>query len=86
MRLRNGHLLLVFNDSHGRRTPLTAAISTDNDRSYERRRNIAEGPGSFAYPTAIQTADEKIHVVYTSDQRTVIRHAVFDESDIRIRN
>ncbi|HEV3204630.1 MAG TPA: sialidase family protein, partial [Gemmataceae bacterium] len=82
LRLKNGHLLLVFNDSMSRRTPLTAAISTDNDKTYPHQRNLAEGPGDFAYPFAIQTRDEKIHVVYTSNKRSVINHAIFDEMAI----
>jgi predicted neuraminidase len=82
LRLQNGHLLLVYNDSMSRRTPLTAAISTDGDKSYPHRRNLAEGPGDFAYPFAIQTRDGKIHVVYTSNGRSVINHAVFDETAI----
>jgi predicted neuraminidase len=82
IKLRNGHLLLVYNDSMNERTPLTVAISTDNGMTFARRRNLAEGPGDFAYPTAIQTGDGKIHVTFTSDERTVIRHAVFDESAI----
>src|SRR5207248_9918498 len=80
LRLQNGHLMLVYNDSMSRRTPLTAAISTDGDKSYPHRRNLAEGPGDFAYPFAIQTRDDKIHVVYTSQRRSVINHAVFEES------
>jgi predicted neuraminidase len=82
LRLANGHLLLVYNDSMSRRTPLTAALSTDGDRSYLYRRNLAEGTGDFAYPFAIQTRDGKIHVVYTSQRRSVINHAVFEESAI----
>ena len=82
IKLRNGHLLLVFNNSFTNRTPLTVAISTDNAKTFPYRRNIAEGPGDFAYPTAVQTRDGKIHVVYTSDERTVVRHAVFAEADI----
>jgi predicted neuraminidase len=82
IKLRNGHLLLVFNDSFTNRTPLTVAISTDNAKTFPYRRNIAEGPGDFGYPTAVQTRDEKIHVVYTSDERTVVRHAVFEEAAI----
>ena len=35
-----------------------------------------------AYPSALQSQDGKIHVVYTSSRRTVINHAVFDESAI----
>jgi hypothetical protein len=82
LRLANGHLLLVYNDSMNRRTPLTAAISTDGDRTYRFRHNLAEGPSDFAYPFAIQTRDGKIHVVYTSNERTVVRHAIFEEKAI----
>jgi len=82
IKLRNGHLLLVFNNSFTNRSPLTVAISTDKAKTFPHRRNIAEGPGDFGYPTAVQTSDEKIHILYTSDERTVIRHAVFAEAAI----
>jgi predicted neuraminidase len=82
VRLRNGHLALVYNDSMTRRTPLRVAISSDNDKSYPHARDIASGANDFAYPVAIQTQDDKIHVIYTSDRRKQINHAVFDESDI----
>ena len=82
LKLKNGHLLLVYNDSMSERTPLRVAISTDNDKTYPYRRNIAEGPNAFAYPIAIQTSDGLIHVIYTSNRRTVINRAVFDESAI----
>jgi predicted neuraminidase len=84
IKLRNGHLLLVYNDNeYSTRMPLTVAISTDGDKSYPFKRNIINKPGdSAAYPTAIQTSDGKIHIVYTSERRTVINHAVFDEDVI----
>lgn len=82
LKLRNGHLLLVFNDSFRERTPLTVAVSTDGGRTFPHRRNLLEGEGSFAYPTAVQTRDGRIHVVFTSDERTVIRRAVFDEAAV----
>jgi len=82
LRLRNGHLLLVYNDSMSDRTPLTVAISTDGDKSYPYKRNIAVGNYDYAYPTAIQTSDGKVHIVYTSHARTVINHAEFEESAI----
>ena len=83
LRLRNGHLLLVYNNSLTDRSPLTVAISTDNDKTYAHQLNIAEGRNDFAYPYAIQTRDGKIHIVYTSDRRSVINHAVFDEGAVR---
>ena len=82
IKLQNGHLLLIYNDSMNHRTPLTAAISTDNGQTFPHRRNLIAGPGDFAYPTAVQTRDGKIHVVFTSDERTVVRHAVFEESAV----
>jgi predicted neuraminidase len=80
LKLKSGALLLVYNDSMTSRTPLTAALSTDGDKSYPHRRNIAEGRNSFAYPIGFQAADGRIHIVYTSDQRSVINHAVFDQA------
>ena len=78
--LADSHILLVYNDSMSDRTPLTAAISTDGGKTFPHRRNIAEGEGAFSYPTAIEASDGKIHVIFTSDARTTIRHAVFDEA------
>ena len=87
IKLANGHLLLVYNDSKSRRTPLTVAISTDSDKTYPYKRNIADGRNSYAYPVAIQAEDGRIHVIYTSDGRTVINEAVFEEEAVlRERN
>lgn len=82
LRLKNGHLLLIFNDSVKARTPLTIARSTDADRTYPVRRNLVEGLGDFAYPYSIQAADGKIHVIFTSNGRTTIHHAAFEEKDL----
>jgi predicted neuraminidase len=84
LKLRSGHLLLVYNDSMTRRTPLVAAISTDQDRTWTRRLTIEDGANDYAYPVALQTADGRIHVVYTSDGRSTIRHAVFEEAAVLV--
>jgi predicted neuraminidase len=83
IKLKNGHLLLVYNDNNdGRRMPLTVAISDDNDRTWKYKRDIVTGQGTAAYPTAVQTDDGKIHVMYTSHRRRQINQIVFDESAI----
>jgi predicted neuraminidase len=79
LKLSSGRLLLIFNNSMNQRTPLTAAISADSDRTWPHRRDIVSGIGDFAYPSAFQAADGVIHVVFTSERRTVINHATFDE-------
>jgi predicted neuraminidase len=80
LKLQSGKLLLVYNDSMNRRTPLALAISSDNDKTWPMKRNLVEGPGDFGYPIAFQAKDGKIHVVYTSEKRKVINHAVVDEN------
>jgi len=79
LKLKSGRLLLIYNDSMSRRTPLTAALSSDQDRTWPYRRNICEGDRDFAYPSAFQARDGRIHLVFTSDRRSVVNHAVFDE-------
>ena len=83
IKLRNGHLLLVFNDNNeGERLPLTVAISDDNDRTWKYKRDIVTSGETAAYPTAVQTKDGKIHIMYTSHERRQIDHVVFEESAI----
>jgi predicted neuraminidase len=78
IKLKDGKILLVYNNCQHGRTPLTVALSDDGDRTYPRRRNLAEGKGDFAYPIALQARDGSIHVVFTSDGRKVVNHAIFD--------
>ena len=82
LKLSNGHLLAVYHDSMTRRSPLTVAISTDGGRTFPHRTNIAEGADSYAYPYAVQTRDGKIHVIATSERRSVIGRYSFDESAV----
>src|SRR5271157_2010966 len=79
VKLRSGQLLLVYNHSMNSRTPLTVALSFDLDRTWPVRRNLREGDNDYGYPIAFQGGDGRIHVVFTSDRRTVVNHAVFDE-------
>jgi predicted neuraminidase len=83
LKLANGHLVLIYNDNRHDRTPLSVAISTDKGASYGIPVNIATGNHDYAYPYAIQTRDGKIHLIFTSDGRTIINRAVFEESEIR---
>jgi len=64
------------------RTPLTAAVSRDQGKTFPIRVHLREGPGSFAYPTAIQTGDDKIHVFHTTDDRTAICRVTMTESSL----
>lgn len=81
-KLKNGHLVLVYNDHMYLRTPLSIAISTDQGKTFPFRRNIGGGDNVFAYPYIIQTRDDRILVLYTTNSRTTIMLAEFNESAI----
>ncbi len=81
IRLQSGHHLLVYNRSFSDRTPLSLALSKDGAKTFAWRRDLLADPkGDYGYPTAFQSRDGRIHVVFTSDERTVVRHAIFEES------
>lgn len=77
-RLRNGHLVLVFNDSAKERTPLSIARSLDEGRTWQPPLVLEANPGEYSYPCVIQTSDERIHVTYTF-RRYAIRHVELNE-------
>jgi predicted neuraminidase len=79
LRLADGNLLLVFNDSHSERRPLSATVSPDEGRSWSASRVLADGDSTYSYPAAIQSPDGLIHVLY-SRGRESIRHAVVNEA------
>jgi len=82
IKLQNGHLLLAYNDNMDDRTPLTIALSEDNDQTWPIKLNIQQGPGPYAYPYAIQAMDGAIHLIFTTNNRTQIMLATFHEQAI----
>ncbi len=82
VKLKNGHIALVYNDHMYERTPLSIAISTDGAKTFPYRRNIGGGDNTFAYPYMIQTADGKLLVLYTTNNRATIMVSEFKEAAI----
>ena len=86
--LRDGSWLMVLNDTENGRARLSAWVSTDEGRTWPRRRAIEDTPGgSFSYPSVIQTADGLVHVSYSyvepapaagGRRREAIRHVMLD--------
>jgi hypothetical protein len=55
----------------------------DGAKTFSRRLDLETNPkGDFGYPTALQTREGKIHVLYTSDERTVVRRIVLTEAEM----
>ena len=86
VRLRNGHWVLVYNDTTAKRNSLAVSLSEDEGRTWKWTRHLEQAPtGSYHYPAVIQARDDNIHVVYSyfvSDGQTM-KHATFEEGWIR---
>jgi predicted neuraminidase len=86
VKLDNGHLVLVFNDSPVTRNPLVAALSEDGGETFAYKKSIevsADGTGRFHYPCVIQSSDGKIHVTYSYSPHENIKWASFTEDWIK---
>lgn len=81
IRLQSGTLLLVYNPTRRGRSPLRVALS-DDGATWDAWRDLETDEGEYSYPTAIQTSDGRIQVLYTWRRRT-IACASFDETWVR---
>lgn len=88
--LKNGHWVLVGNDTTDGRHILSAYLSDDEGATWKWSRRLEDYPkdgGSFSYPSVIQAADGAIHCTYSYSgagiQGSTIKHACFHEDWIR---
>ncbi len=80
IKLRNGHVVLVFNNSKKDRSDLSLALSYDDGRTWPHIREIEyKSDRVNAYPSLMQDNRGLIHVVYSYDGRKGIAHFVTDE-------
>lgn len=78
VRLRDGRILLAYNDASSGRENLRLAISADAGRSWRPGPVIESGQGKeYSYPFLIEGADGLIHLTYTWE-RTRIKHVEFN--------
>lgn len=76
IKLIDGRLVIVFNNSFDKRTPLNIGISEDNGKIW----NIFDlevKDGEYSYPSMIQSNDRLVHLVYTY-RRETIKHLVIE--------
>jgi predicted neuraminidase len=78
--LADGRIVLVYNPSNSKRTPLSVAVSDDGS-NWRRFLDLETEPGEYSYPAVIQAADGSLHVTYTW-KRQRIRHVEIPLSEI----
>jgi predicted neuraminidase len=97
-RLKNGHLVLAFNNSNKLRKPLSVALSEDGGKTWPWVRDVETGrvgygseeqkpkvPGreEYSYPSVMQSRDGKIYVSFTYRRQT-IKVVSFEEDWLRM--
>ena len=79
IRLANGHLVLIYNDSATIRRPLSIALSADEGRTWPYRKVLKDGTDTYSYPFAVQGLDGIIHILYSLN-RDRIMHIALNEA------
>lgn len=83
LRLQDGALVLAFNNSPHKRTPLCVALSEDEGITWPHVQVLEDGEAEFSYPTLVQRRNGRICGVYTW-RRESIRYVEFDEVWLRL--
>jgi predicted neuraminidase len=68
--LRNGHWVLIYNDTEINRNSLAVAISDDEGKTWRWKRHLEYDPpgpqaGAYHYPSIIQARDGSLHASYS---------------------
>lgn len=78
--LRDGRIVLVYNNTTTGRSPLNLAVSTDGEH-FRMFYTLEDQPGEYSYPAIIQARSGDLEITYTW-QRKAIRHVHFPLSDV----
>jgi len=68
--LKDGRVVLVFNNTTTGRTPLNLAVSEDGEhfRVFE---TLEDGPGEYSYPAIIQGSNGDLYITYTWNRKSI---------------
>jgi predicted neuraminidase len=70
VRLRDGRVVLAFNNSYNKRTPLNLAASADGEH-FRIFRTLEDGPGQYSYPAIVLAANGDLLITYSWRRETI---------------
>ncbi len=70
VRLRDGRIVLAFNNSYDARTPLNLAVSRDGEH-FTLFKTLEDGPGQYSYPATVQAANGDLLITYSWRRETI---------------
>jgi len=68
--LRDGRVVLIFNNTNKGRTPLNLAVSADGEH-FRVFQALESDPGEYSYPSMIQGADGDLYATYTWNRQRI---------------
>lgn len=68
--LRDGRIVLVYNNSSTARSPLNVAVSRDGEH-FQDFKTLESEPGEFSYPAVIQDAAGDLDITYTWNRKSI---------------
>lgn len=80
--LRDGRVVLIFNNTTKGRTPLNLAVSTDGEH-FRIFQTLESEPGEFSYPSMIQATNGDLYATYTWNRKR-IRFARIPLADVPV--
>ena len=68
--LRDGRVVLVYNNSSKERTPLNLAVSSDGEH-FNMFDTLEDQPGEYSYPAIIQGKDGSLYIAWTWNRKRI---------------
>lgn len=70
VRMKDGRIVLIFNNSTNARTPLNLAVSRDGEH-FEIFKTLEDGPNQYSYPAIIQARNGDLLMTYSWRRKTI---------------
>lgn len=70
VRMKDGRIVLIFNNSYNTRTPLNLAVSRDGEH-FTVFKTLEDGPGQYSYPAIVQAANGDLLMTYSWRRETI---------------
>lgn len=70
VQLKDGRIVLIYNNTNTGRTPLNLAVSRDGEH-FKMFEILEDKPGEYSYPNVIQGKNGDLHIVYTWNRKKI---------------
>jgi predicted neuraminidase len=70
VRLKDGRIVMIFNNSYNRRTPLNLAVSADGEH-FEVLKTLEDGEGQYSYPAIVQARNGDLLISYSWRRQSI---------------